>query len=401
MVNKFLKSHELLRRLIVMIFVLIMFIIGRNIILYGIDVSKLLEERENIQNLLVSVVSGDLNRYSILALGIMPNMTASILIQFVTVVLPSNVRKRISQHKLDVITVILTFLFACFLAYSRTNELEYLDLGISIFELKVISMIEMVIGAMAILLLTKINKDYGIGSQTPIILINIIEGLYTSISNNLGNIPILLVIICAAIFAITILIENIELRIPVQRVSIHNIYADKNYIAFKINLIGIMPIMFSTSIFILVKYILYAIGGYFPDNYMLLHINANMDLTSRIGVNTYLMIVFILTILFAFIMLQPSEMADNLQKGGDSIVGVYAGKSTKRYFSFTILVLGIVSGVILSASMALSLLLAVENVIPSDLSMLPSSIMILVSVVSNMLDEAIGYYKFDSYKFFI
>ena len=204
-----------------------------------------------------------------------------------------------------------------------------------------------------------------------------------------------------AVLFITLLIENVELHIPVQRVSIHNIYADKNYIAFKLNPIGVMPVMFSSSIFILVKYIFYALGGIFKDSTFLLNLNANMDLTSKTGVNTYLIIVFLFTIIFSFAMLAPSDMADNLQKGGDSIVGVYAGRDTKRYFFLAILLLSVVSGVVLASCMALSLYLSLLGNVSSDLATLPSSIMILVSVLSNILSEAYSYYKLDMYKFFI
>ena len=251
MINYF-KTHELSRRLLCMILILGVFIVGRNIVLYKVDVSVLIEQNKEVDNILLSAVSGDLNRYSIFALGIMPYMSASILMQIVLLVLPKDTRKRISKHKTEKITLIGAFIFACFLAYSRANELVYIECNLSKLVLICISIIEMILGAMLIIYICHINKDYGVGGQTPIILINVVEGLYTSIKSNLYSITYLLVILCLAILFITLLIENVELHIPVQRVSIHNIYADKNYIAFKLNPIGVMPVMFSSSIFILV-----------------------------------------------------------------------------------------------------------------------------------------------------
>lgn len=400
MIN-FFKTHELSRRFLCMVLILGVFIVGRNIVLYKVDVSALLEQNKEADNILLSAVSGDLNRYSIFALGIMPYMSASILVQVVLLILPKDVRKRISKHKIEKITIIGAFIFACFLAYSRASELVYMECNLSKMALSLISVVEMITGAMFIIYICHINKERGIGGQTPIILINVVEGLYTSIKNNLYSVTYLLVILCLAVLFITLLIENVELHIPVQRVSIHNIYADKNYIAFKLNPIGVMPVMFSSSIFILVKYIFYALGGIFKDSTFLLNLNANMDLTSKTGVNTYLIIVFLFTIIFSFAMLAPSDMADNLQKGGDSIVGVYAGRDTKRYFFLAILLLSVVSGVVLASCMALSLYLSLLGNVSSDLATLPSSIMILVSVLSNILSEAYSYYKLDMYKFFI
>ncbi len=396
----FFKTHELARRLLCMIIVLGVFILGRNIILYNVDIVSLTSVDE-IENILLSAVSGDLNRYSLFALGISPYMSASILVQFILLILPKESKKRFSNPKIENITIILAFILSIFLAYSRANELIYLDSSLSKSALMVISIIEMVIGSFIIIFVCKFNKDYGLGGQTPIILINVCESFYRSIMDNLYDITVLLVLICLAVLVITLLVENVELHIPVQRVSINNMYADKNYIAFKLNPIGIMPIMFSTSIFILVKYLLYALGGVIKDDATLLRINANMDLTSQIGVNTYLLIVFLFTVIFSFAMLSPRDMADNLQKGGDSIVGVYAGKDTKRYFIFAVLVLSLVSGVILSSCMALSLYLSLSGSLTSNLAMLPSSVMILVSIISNILAETYSYYKLDMYKFFI
>ncbi len=399
MIN-FFKTHELPRRLLCMILVLGVFVLGRNIILYNVDIASLVDNN-NAENILLSAVSGDLNRYSIFALGIMPYMSASILVQFVLLVLPKESKKRISKSKMDTISLILAIIFSLFLGYSRANELVYLTSPLSKLALMIISIVEMVIGSLIIIFICKFNKDHGLGGQTPIILINVAESFYTTIKDNLYDITVLLVLICLAVFFITLLIENVELHIPVQRVSINNMYADKNYIAFKLNPIGIMPVMFSSSIFILVKYILYALGGIFEEDKTLLNINANMDLTSKIGVNTYLIIVFLFTVIFSFAMLAPRDMADNLQKGGDSIVGVYAGKPTRRYFSFAILMLSLISGVVLSSCMALSLYLALNGNLTSELAMLPSSIMMLVSIFSNVIAEAYSYYKLDMYKFFI
>ena len=80
---------------------------------------------------------------------------------------------------------------------------------------------------------------------------------------------------------------------------------------------------------------------------------------------------------------------------------MYAGRDTKRYFFLAILLLSVVSGVVLASCMALSLYLSLLGNVSSDLATLPSSIMILVSVLSNILSEAYSYYKLDMYKFFI
>ena len=62
------------------------------------------------------------------------------------------------------------------------------------------------------------------------------------------------------------IMENTEFRIPVQRISIHNIYADKNYMAIKLNPIGVMPAMFSAAAFMIPTLIITALTWAFPEN---------------------------------------------------------------------------------------------------------------------------------------
>lgn len=397
------KSHELGKHLLCTVVILGLFLAGRNIMLYRVDVSAFSKQSQSVQGLLVNMISGDRNRCSVFALGIMPYMTASIFIQFGVAFMPESIKKKISKRKMDNFTYWATFLLACFWAYSRTTELTYLRSG-SVFDktgLQILSFLEMLLGAMIIVVMLNVNKDKGIGQQTPIILVNIIEGLYTTIAENYADITWVLVFICFGALVITVVMENVEVRLPVQRVSINNVYADKNYIAFKLNPIGIMPVMFATSVFMLIKYILYFIGGVIPDNQTLLHINANMDFTSRLGILVYLGVIVLFTILFSFVMLTPGTMAEGLQKNGDSIVGIYAGRATTRYLRLVLLALSIISGIVLAACMSVSLFLALREDVIHEVAMLPSSLMIFVGIITSFFDEANGYIKFDLYKFFI
>ena len=100
-------------------------------------------------------------------------------------------------------------------------------------------------------------------------------------------------------------------------------------------------------------------------------------------------------------MLAPGEMAEQLQKGGDSITGVYAGKKTKKYLRNRILLLSIVSGVILCLMVGASLGLSLRGEIPSELALFPSTAMILIGILCPIYQEVKTYRKFDSYSFFI
>jgi len=395
------RSYELPTRLLCTTCILAIYLIGRNINLYMADAWINENQTVTAQSFLENLMSGGSYQCSVFALGLMPYMTASILIQIGAALLPKDVKKRISQPKMEKAVLLSTLVYSVFLSNKHVSEMSYLPSQFSVQTLQMISVAELVLFTILLVGMIQINKEQGIGQQTPIILVNVAEGIYSAVSNNQQYITFTMLLICMVILVITIIMENVEYRIPVQRVSIHNIYANKNYIAFKLNPVGIMPVMFSISVFILIKYLLYFIGGIFPQNTGLLWINAHMDLSTSSGVWIYLAVIFLLTIVSAFVMLQPRLLAENLQKGGDSIVGVYAGKPTIRYFVITVLFLSMLSGLVLACCMGVSLFLGLKNSVPQELAMLPSSLMIVVGILSNLIEEIKGYHKFDSYRFFI
>ncbi len=400
--NKKHKSYELPKRLLCTFIVLLIFVIGRNIMVYGIDVSSLQSKQETVQDLLVSMVSGDRQICSLFALGITPYITSSLLMMLVMVFIPKDVKKRFSMQKIETITFIVSVILAFFYAFMRSLELDYIKSKyFDLTGLHIIAILSFMIGALIIIGLININKAHGIGQQLPIILFNIIDGLYTTISGNFNSINGNLLVICGAAIVIAVIMENTEVRIPIQRVSIDNEYAEKNYLAFKLNPIGVMPIMFSTTVFILFKYILSFIKMLQPENQSLIWIYAHMNMSERFGIWVYLVIVLLFTIVFSFLMLSPGDLARNLQRSGDSIVNVYAGKPTLRYFRLMLLLLSTMSGFVMASCIGISLLMGLQADMNQQLAMLPSSIMMLVSMFANLFSEINGYRKFDSYKFFI
>ena len=375
--------------------------VGRSFLLFYVDGSIYESATIDSQNIMLQMISGDRYRYTIFALGIMPYIMASLIVWLVMALLGSEVRSRISPQKTKKITVFVLLLLAIALAISRANELIFRESDIDDYILKGIAIIEMVVGAFIIYKMAEINKEHGIAGQTPLILVNILDGLIKTLQKHTMeelNIPFIL---CVIYMGIILIMENIILRIPVQRVSIHNIYADKNYIGFKLNPIGVMPVMFSTAFFMVPQLIIKFLVYLFEDNIILTEIGEQLEFTTELGVATYLCIVFLLTVIFSFIMLSPGEMAEQLQKGGDSIVGVYAGKKTKWYLRRKLLVLSTISGGMLSLLMGISLSISLRGKMASDLAMLPSTAMILVGLACTLFQEVKTYWRFDSYKSFI
>lgn len=395
------KTHELGERLLGTLLILAVYMTGRSILLYNVDSAAYQLEELNSQNIMISMISGDRYQYTVFALGIMPYITSTLIMWIYTALRGSEFRAHSSPKKIERTSFLLMIVIATSYAVSRADGLIFKESDLPSETLRAIAVLEMIAGAVIIFKITRWGKDHAIGAHIPIILINILDNLSSTMRKfTWGDLQKML-FLCLIMAAVILVMENIIIRVPVQRVSIHNTYADKSYIAFKPNPIGVMPVMFAITFFMLPRLIVSLLLKLYENNNVLRSFYEKLNLTNITGVAVYLGIIFMLDVMFSFLMLMPGEMAKQLQRGGDSIVGVYAGKKTKRYLRKKVLLLSSFSGCVLCLMMGTSFGLALNGEVPSELAMLPTTAMILTGILCNLYREVITYWKFDSYSFFI
>ena len=394
-------THELRGRVLYTIMILAVYMVGRNLLLYDVDSAALHLEELDSQNIMISMVSGDRYRYTLFALGIMPYITSNLVIWLYTALRGKEYRARSSPRKMERLTWMFMLVIAASFAISRADELVFKKSVLDEQTLKIIAVFEMVVGAVIIFKMANLNKEHGIGAQTPIILVNILDNLITTIQKFTWGDLRRSTLLCLIMALVVLIMENAIIRVPVQRVSIHNTYADKSCIMFKLDPIGVMPVMFAVSFFMIPELIVRFLLTMYEENSTLRQIQEKLTLTEPMGAVIYLGIIFTLNMLFSFIMLSPGDMAENLQKGGDSIVGIYAGKKTKRYLRKLLLLLCILSGCVLCLLMGISLGMSLKGEISAELALFPATGTILTGILCPLYREIRTYWKFDSYSFFM
>lgn len=395
------KTHELSKRLLFTVMILVIYMAGRSLLLYNIDLAAYQLEELDSQNIMISMISGDRYQYTVFALGIMPFITSNLIMWLYTAVRGSEFKARLSPQKIERYSFFLMMVLAVIFAMFRVGGLVFKESKLDSGILKAIAVVEMIVGAVIIYKMVNLNKEYGIAAQTPIILVNILDNLFATIQKFTWGELSKLLPLSLAMVVIILIMENTLIRIRIQRVSIHSEYADKSYIAYKVDPIGVMPVMFAITFFMIPQLIVSFLLFLFEDTEKLQYIYSRMKMTDIVGVVIYLVIIFSLNILFSFIMLSPGETAEQLQKGGDSIVGIYAGRKTKKYLRKKLLVLCISSGGIFCLLMSISLGLSLQGKISPELALLPATAMILTGLLCNLYREVKAYRKFDSYSFFI
>ncbi len=395
------KEHILLYKILYSLMVMLVYMIGRNIPLYGVDVEAYRDVDINAQSIIIQAVSGDMKNCSIFILGLWPYMLASMLIVLVVAIATLDKTRRISPKKVNIWTVTLMLIIGMLQAYERVQNYIYKVDGTALIQAKVIAFVELIAGMLIVVYLGDRATKYGICGKTSVFLVNIVDGMMTMLVGQPFRKLWLIIVIGIIEIAVMLVLENTEKRIAVQRVSIHNIHADKDYIAYKMNPVGVTPMMFASAAFILPQSVFGLLNKMFPENGTIEWIYHRMNLTSVLGVWVYIAIIVILTIAFSFIMLTPGKTAEDLLKSGDSILGVYAGRETKRYLQGCVLSFSLISSVVIGICVGVPLFLQFGGYINSKLAMFPCSIMMFTGIWISFGREAEVYRNMDRYEPFI
>lgn len=395
------KEHILLYKILYSLMIMLVYMIGRNIPLYGVDVEAYRDVDINAQSIIIQAVSGDMKNCSIFILGLWPYMLASMLIVLVVAIATLDKTRRISPKKVNIWTVTLMLIIGMLQAYERVQNYIYKVDGTALIQAKVIAFVELIAGMLIVVYLGDRATKYGICGKTSVFLVNIVDGMMTMLVGQPFRMLWLIIVIGIIEIAVMLVLENTEKRIAVQRVSIHNIHADKDYIAYKMNPVGVTPMMFASAAFILPQSVFGLLNKLFPENGTIEWIYHRMNLTSVLGVWVYIAIIVILTIAFSFIMLTPGKTAEDLLKSGDSILGVYAGRETKRYLQGCVLSFSLISSVVIGICVGIPLFLQFGGYINSKLAMFPCSIMMFTGIWISFGREAEVYRNMDRYEPFI
>ena len=389
------------QKIVYTLFILFVYMVGKNIPLFQVNYGFHRNEMIDAEALLMQTIGGDIHQCSIFALGVSPYMIASIIVQILSAFRDYKTRSKISQTKTNRLTLFFMMIIAVLQAKMRVGDLQFQVEGTMLVLAKYIATLELVTGASMILWMCSKNKSYGIGGQSALIFVNVIDGIRASLKGNEIGTLIVPLLLSLVVLVVMIFMENSEVRIGVQRISIHNIYEDKNYLAIKLNPIGVMPAMFSAAFFMVPQILLSVLTWFMPQSEKLLWWKENMTLNHPLGIITYALILYILTIGFSRIFISPADLTEQYLKSGDSLVGIHAGKETKRYLSRVITGTSILSAFVMSICLSIPLMLQMIGAMDSSLASLPSSVMILTGIWCNLNSEIEAIKGFDSYKTFI
>jgi preprotein translocase subunit SecY len=352
------KIHELRQRIIYTLALLTIVRVGAHITLPGIDAALLAEQTrhatsDNLFGLYDLFVGGAFSNAAIFALGIMPYISASIIIQLMGAVIPyfqklqqegEEGRKKITQ-----LTRYGTVLICALQAWGVTIRLINLNyqgipivpVGVQGFAWTISTVLVLTAGTVFMMWLGEQITDKGIGNGISLIIfIGIINRFpfalldeYRLISSGQRSliIEIIILIFMVLIIAGVVLVTQGTRRIPVQyakRVVGRKVYGGvTQYIPLRVNTAGVMPIIFAQSIMFIPNTVL----SFFPNNEFLQSVSGYFHYQSPVYSVIYALMIIFFTYFYTAIAFNPKDVADNMKKQGGFIPGIRPGKQTSDF----------------------------------------------------------------------
>ena len=348
------KYGDLKRRLMFLLGALIVYRIGTHVPVPGINASVLEElfkaQQNGILGLFNMFSGGALERFSILALGITPYISASIIMQLASVVVPTLEalkkegeagRRKITQYT-RYGTLVLAFFQAVGIAIALESQPGLvMDPGLTF---RIVTAVTLVTGTMFLMWLGEQITERGLGNGISILIFaGIVAGLPSGIKNTLelqasGSLSILkllfLFVLVIAVTAAVVFFERALRKVLVnyaKRQVGNKVYGGQSsHLPLKLNMAGVIPPIFASSLILFIPTILGFIGPGVGPSWLREAANA-LGPGQPIHMIVYAALIIFFCFFYTAIQYNPKETAENLKKGGAFIPGYRPGEQTAKY----------------------------------------------------------------------
>ena len=390
------RQNVFTKRVFFTMFIIAIYVLGRHILLpgYNSSIEGLGRKEGNPLASLYFLAGIDVSQISVFSLGLGPWITTMIVWQVMNLNKSWNIQSW-SLKKTDFFQKMLTLFFAIvqglaimYTAY-RGNGRFLLLVDDWLYNAAVLTTV--VTGSFIIIWLSSLNTRKGVGGSTIII----ISGILLQFANQLiiligqslsslrgGMMLVAAVIAYLLLTFVAVVCEKAEIRLPLNRIMLSSRYNDKSYLPIKFIPSGGMPIMYATSVLMLVQLLVDWTGKSFS-----LKIGNVFDFTKPLSLLIYLVAIYLLAILFAYINLEPEETAKRLQRQGEYFDYIQPGKETLKVLKHYISLQANIGAIYLILYVGLPYFVNFFLPLPSFFLTLPSTLVIMISMLMPLREE--------------
>ncbi|AID42147.1 preprotein translocase subunit SecY [Staphylococcus xylosus] len=400
----FFKTKEVRNKIFFTLAMLVIFKIGTYIPAPGVNPAAFDSQQgsQGVTDLLNTFGGGALKNFSIFAMGIMPYITASIVMQLLQMdIIPkfSEWAKQgeAGRKKLNNVTryfaIVLAFIQSIGMAFQFNNYLKgQLIMDQSIFSYLLIAVV-LTAGTAFLIWLGEQITQFGVGNGISII---IFAGILSSLPSSLIQfyqqafvgqddtsmawlkvIGLIIGMILLTVGAIFVL-QAIR-KIPIQyakKQSTQRLGSQATYLPLKVNSAGVIPVIFAMAFFLLPR----TLTLFFPDASWAQRISDVANPSNNIGMIVYVVLIIAFAYFYAFVQVNPEKMADNLKKQGSYVPGIRPGEQTKLYITRVLYRLTFVGSIFLAVIAILPIIATKVMSLPQSIQVGGTSLLIVIGV---------------------
>jgi len=419
------ENKDLRKKVLFVLLMLLLYKIGTHIPVPGIDRDylKAFTQNTGLLSFMNTISGGALANFSIFAVGIMPYITASIIIQLLQMdIVPKltewSKQGEAGKKKTKVLTRILTVVFALVQSIAMSVSFGKLYPGLvpgTGFSSYAIIVISLTIGTILLMVMGELIDKKGIGNGISIL---IFAGVISSIPNMAGMfyasefqgskgneiaiIKTVLLIICILILVVGIIYINqayrrIAIRYANQGMGNTSGQVRESYMPIKVNTAGVIPVIFAVAILMFPT----TIAQFFPTNKVAIWISNHLNYHQPLGATLYVALIVAFSYFYAFVQMNPEKTAKDLREGGGFIPGYKPGKPTELFLSGVLSRLTFVGSLFLSAVAILPILFGYFAGLPQQIQIGGTSLIIAVGVALDIYQKLDTELKQKKYRGFL
>lgn len=350
------RVKETRNKILFTLFGIFLFRVGSYLPIPGVDADVLkAQDSAGLFGIFNTFAGGALQQFSVFAMGIMPYITASIVIQLMQMdVIPTltewskqgEVGQKKTQKLTRVLAIILAFIQSLVMSYGFNNAYKGLIKDTSVLGFITVAIV-LTAGTALLLWLGDQISQYGVGNGVSIIILagiiarmpteffQIYESQIKDAENlTLAILKIVIVgIIVIGIVAAVVYMQEAIRKIPIQysqaRAGRRMLGARSTFLPLRVNSAGVIPVIFAIAFLQLPR----TIAIFAPNNEKLQKIVAYFDFSHWIGLTLYVALIIAFCYFYVMVQVNPEKMADNLRKQGSFVPGVRPGKKTEQYIT--------------------------------------------------------------------
>lgn len=419
------KNSDIRNRILFTLAMLFIFRLGSAIPAPGVDISALSAgiADNTLINMMNLLGGGSFQQMSVFALGVGPYITASIVIQLLSMdIIPALTELTKSGHhgrqKIDRITRYLTVILAFVQAFTLSQVFGSETMPIlenpSIAGYLFVSTI-LTAGTMFLLWIGDRITQFGIGNGISMI---IFAGIVSSLPNQFMQVYSILVagaegsamvngmllfalyvVMYLAIIVLVVFMQKAVRKIPIQYTSSAQVRnrKDISFLPLKVNSAGVIPVIFASALLQAPQILL----SFFPTNGILSTIKTVFDLQTVWGITIYGILIVLFTFFYVNLQVDPNKIAENLNKSGTYVPGIRPGKDTEGYLYKVINRITVLGAFFLLIIALIPYILPMVTTLPNTVALGGTGIIIVVGVALDTTTQLRSQLSQKEYKGFV